>query len=1052
MRRSILSLLAVSLCLGATPSASATRPAAIQPGDWIWISPDFDGDGLPNAYETGGWCNTLGCFTTNPQDADSDGDGLRDGEEKLFEAHPNSAASPGIFVVYEDRFKTKEYYPWQQYGHKLIARGDAFNPPDPDVIDLQTGHPTDLDAVVVRRGTTFYVGGPPGASLQIDKQGQLTNLSVTWDVYSNRWRVAVPSNGTVGRYRLLLGDKDLDVFVIFELPTPSGELTQQGINKFLYDDNPKVTDDEVSMLVYTIRYPPGPPGPGRPPYTIPSKQEVKEGISYKFWNHQYNRYLLEDYVMPAINGKTSQFNTIETLNHLVDAETVFRNPYPRLDSWSVLHPGANVRQQCSNVAGLLAAFSRAAGIASRPIIIDWRNSTFDHANEIWVNGNWYVYRGYTRDEIAEEPDDTHLCGGGNWPACGTNDYVARPTWGTTHYEPWHSGGNDIGNVLVMAEENWQRGGQAYRWASWEIDRILIDQIRLKTKNVPYWSAYGWTTEPLDYGEPGSWPPDPNLLANEAGRRQPSTLEIGNVMAESTEDADADGLADRLVLEVEVVAAQPGRYALWAQLSGASPALRYAGGIVSESFARVDLAAGTNRVRVVFDGYDIAFGRTDGPYALSGLWIASEDSASPADFINNSLAHRTDFYTTAAYRTGGFESHGARLTGQYADRSLDLDGDGAHDALEITTSIQVDQPGEYSVTASLFDSHDRFVGRAEWRGAGPQVTLRFDRLGGSMGPYTLRGVSLSNAQAQVIDRLEEPYALSAMPDLSAARPIALSQPVGLDAGVTGNGITSTQFSTLIVNGNLQLTAQVQVARPGTYRLEAWLADSKRNLVTYQLGAPTSLGLGAQSLTLVFGGTAIRQHGMDGPYTVSAVKILSATGYTVFDKVNVATTTPVYTKERFGAASPILIFEDNLESGAGGWTAQLPWSLSTAASFSASSAWHAANADAGLQMPQLNFSKISRAILHFQSAQNLGTSDRGYVQASTNGSTWTTLATFSSAADWSARMVDLSAYAGQPKVYVRFLLDSAGGSSSDGWYIDDALIVGRPFETFLPLVRK
>ena len=43
---------------------------------------DRDGDGLSNQVETGGWYNLAGGpFVTDPNDQDTDNDGLTDGEE-----------------------------------------------------------------------------------------------------------------------------------------------------------------------------------------------------------------------------------------------------------------------------------------------------------------------------------------------------------------------------------------------------------------------------------------------------------------------------------------------------------------------------------------------------------------------------------------------------------------------------------------------------------------------------------------------------------------------------------------------------------------------------------------------------------------------------------------------------------------------------------------------------------------------------------------------------------------------------------------------------------
>ena len=105
----IVSLSVLALWLIPTLLAPSVPLVRGQGSDWSWLSPDLDRDGLPNEVEITGWCNGVGCFQTDPVDADSDDDGLTDGQEKLFDSDPASDASPGIYVIYKDSFKTKEY-------------------------------------------------------------------------------------------------------------------------------------------------------------------------------------------------------------------------------------------------------------------------------------------------------------------------------------------------------------------------------------------------------------------------------------------------------------------------------------------------------------------------------------------------------------------------------------------------------------------------------------------------------------------------------------------------------------------------------------------------------------------------------------------------------------------------------------------------------------------------------------------------------------------------------------------------------------------------------
>ncbi len=1041
IKRILFVVLSFCLMVTSLTSVAPSTKAQVTP-DWSWLASDVDGDGLTNEVEVGGWCNALGCFQTDYLDADSDDDGLSDGEEKLFESDPTSDASPGIYVIYQDSFQTKEYYPWQPYGHQLIARGDDFDPPRPDSIDVKYGHGTDLDAVVVRRGTTFYVGGPSGADLQISKSNSgLSTLSKSRDVYTGKWRVTVPSSGTVGKYTLELAGKSLDLFVIFELPSPSGELTQKAIEKFLYDDDSQVVYDSTSILL------------GDDQYNY-SYGFVTEGYGYGFDNQQYNRYILEDYVIKAINGKSSQKSAADALSNKVDAETVFSNPRVFFDSWKVLHPGTNPRNQCSTIAGLLSAFGRTAGIPSRPVMVDWRNISFDHATEIWLYGTWRTYRGYNRLEMTYPPDNNKIgCSEPQWPQCGNNKYYSRSSWGQSYYRPWHSGGGGGGNLIVLGDENWQQvWGVGYRWPSWDVDTIKRDPYRLATQNANYWGHFGWTSEPTDTGYPG-WPSPPSSTSTSATEGmaldvQSAEVQLGDVVAEYGLDLDGNGQYDQLVIEVEVSATQPGSYWLLGQL-GASrpePSLIGSGGLIAQALIPLNLVEGTQVVQLSFGGTDISLARVDGPYLLRGMWITDVEAPGLAEFANNSLVSREYAYTTAPYRFENFETYGAMLSDSYTHYDLDSDGDGRPEVLVVTTGINVFQPGGYTVGASLYDSQDRFIAHTSWAGAGPEVTLRFEGVAGTFGPYTVRDLELFNSEGQGIDYIAEAYTIVPIPALTGPETASLDVlPAGAETlMVLGETITPTNvFSEALVAGNLVVEAEVQVSEAGFYKLEAWLTNEDGELVTWAEGQSTGLAVGKQVLSLTFDGGAIRTRGLAGPYTVVALKVLAGDeGYEVLDKVDVALTTQAYTLDQFASVDS-LILVDAMEDGDDQWTADAPWRISRGVPSRLSHAWYGTDADASLMLAlPIDLSYKMPVVLRFQTAYNLGgDAAKGYVEASTDGAEWDILSTISGDVSWSTQLLDLSDYYDEENVYLRFRLVSAGGTANDGWYIDDVLVAGK-----------
>jgi hypothetical protein len=250
--------------------------------------------------------------------------------------------------------------------------------------------------------------------------------------------------------------------------------------------------------------------------------------------------------------------------------------------------------------------------------------------------------------------------------------------------------------------------------------------------------------------------------------------------------------------------------------------------------------------------------------------------------------------------------------------------------------------------------------------------------------------------------------------------------------------------MLVNGNLQVLAQVEVSEAGSYKMEAWLADAGGELVTWASGEPTALSVGTQALSLTFDGSAIRARGLEGPYTVVALKVLDGNAnYEVLDEVDVALTTQAYTLDQFSTTNAVVHFEDFMESGGGQWTAEPPWTLGGDVYFSPSNAWYGSDADATLTLASpMDFSGVTHVAVRFQTCQELGTAgDTGYVEVSTNGTDWDTLADFSDDVPWSLQVFDLGDYyADEDAVYLRFRLASDGGASDDAWYIDDVLVAG------------
>jgi len=324
-----------------------------------------------------------------------------------------------------------------------------------------------------------------------------------------------------------------------------------------------------------------------------------------------------------------------------------------------------------------------------------------------------------------------------------------------------------------------------------------------------------------------------------------------------------------------------------------------------------------------------------------------------------------------------------------------------------------------------------------------VELVFDSVS-EVGPYVL-DVELNNEAGESIDYMFEAYRIELIPSLLGTSSATFDiYPSGDELMALGETITPTnKFDMSLVNGNLELEAEVEVSEAGNYKLEAWLADGNGNLVTWESGASTSLPVGLQTLSLTFLGSNIRVHGEAGPYQVVALKVLDGdAAYEVLDEVAVAMTTPAYTLDQF-AGSDATVFEDYV-AGESGWTAGGSWAVVQGLHqyMGSSKAWRGSNTDGILALAPLDFSTKTDLILRLQTGYSFGSGESGYLEGSTDENNWDVVRSFDSSSWFDGTLlIDLDAYTGEPTVYLRFRMDSAGGGS-DGWYVDDLLIVGVP----------
>ena len=142
-----------------------------------------------------------------------------------------------------------------------------------------------------------------------------------------------------------------------------------------------------------------------------------------------------------------------------------------------------------------------------------------------------------------------------------------------------------------------------------------------------------------------------------------------------------------------------------------------------------------------------------------------------------------------------------------------------------------------------------------------------------------------------------------------------------------------------------------------------------------------------------------------------------------------------------------FSDNVELGLAPWKFNSPWGQTETSANSSSTSWtdspsgnYGNNADASLRL-SINLATALIPVLEWWQRYSLEENkDYGYIEVSTNaGVSWTREYMVTGGPSvWIKQRLDLTAYAGNSDVRIRFRLVSGSSGVSDGWYIDDVTV--------------
>ena len=223
-----------------------------------------------------------------------------------------------------------------------------------------------------------------------------------------------------------------------------------------------------------------------------------------------------------------------------------------------------------------------------------------------------------------------------------------------------------------------------------------------------------------------------------------------------------------------------------------------------------------------------------------------------------------------------------------------------DALHVDVAATAATAGDVRVDGQLF-AGDELVGDVSTT---RHVTAGAQSIGLSFDGEAIAAAGVDGPYQVYLSIADELYAENAEHTTAAYAASSFRQPPASFAGATTDAAVDTNGDA--TNERLDVTAPLRARVEGSYELRGTLRDGDGDLVASD-EAEAALTATAQDVTLSFDGTAIADHGEDGPYDVELV-VVDGDGEAVVERDHA---TAAYAHTSF--AAPSASFEDFDDEG-------------------------------------------------------------------------------------------------------------------------------------------
>ncbi len=351
-----------------------------------------------------------------------------------------------------------------------------------------------------------------------------------------------------------------------------------------------------------------------------------------------------------------------------------------------------------------------------------------------------------------------------------------------------------------------------------------------------------------------------------------------------EDIDNDGLFDYLTVDVSLETVESGWYRVQGFLITDST-------YFSSTSENSTLQIGANTVTIRFDGNEIRDYGIDAPYTLKVNLYAPDG-----------YTFDSPLFQTSSYSYTDFDSRVARFTGSFTDHATDTNLNGKYDILTIEADIEVEQAGDYLVSAWLQSQAGEDIASARTNlsvSAGTHtVAVDFDGKyvyqHGVNGPYELIYIVIEDADGKKLDELELGYSTYGY-SFSTFEPPSVT--------VTGTFNDYGWYSWIQPFWWLAIDIEINSVKGGYVSASAELYSVSGEYIVASSTLQYMLPNYPQMVRLLFDGRRIYGNQEDGPYDLRNLVVYHEDTPSEVARVAEAYTTSEYSFTQFSLAAVV-----------------------------------------------------------------------------------------------------------------------------------------------------